>query len=133
MVKYRSIRRTNGVFVYVSQMNHALREVYKQLARAAWVVEQIIMEERTSPTSFAAFLEQVLEEGIYNILCGLKVITNAETIDVGLSDMSWTRGATLPVPVNMASRFTRDYILLENITELFDDAVDLFRSMKRYM
>ena len=96
-----------------------LNILYIELAHTA-VVLQGLVDESMSP--FAGMMTNVKQYGIYNLLCGVSVLMDAEEIQRMHTAVEVAWNGRLRPEFNIAIRFMRDYVVLQRIGGFLRDA-----------
>ena len=107
-----------------------LHDIYKQLARAALFLEQMVEDGQIGFTPLIANLK---ENGIYSLLCGVKVVLNAKDPAFHQNSAAILGRARLMEAPNSAFRLARNYNVIRDVAQLLEETGTLLTLMAQYL
>ena len=107
-----------------------LNDIYKQLARAALFLEEMVEE---GETGFTPLIQNLKENGIYSLLCGVKVVLDAKDPAYHQSSAAILGSDHLMEAPNRAFRLARNYNVIREVARLLDATGTRLTLMAQYL
>ena len=117
-LKSQLLNTTTNIFCLLSQVVAALGVIYQQLSRAALVLEEIAEDANPRLISLVTTLK---ENGIYNLLCGIKIAMDAKDPSVIRNPAAILGTSRVMRAPNSAFRLARDYSLIREVARFLTE------------